>query len=158
MTGDHKRLHPRRDTNMAETIFRGKILKPVTSRENTLYPRRRIDARFAKSVINWPIKRKYASFFRIKRPSIETTRIRSRLVKYQEKPLGAGYFMTNVRRLRVPCCCLYELCLPVFCPHLLQVRPDFQDRSYFSGSHWLFFPNTLWTSLSGYSMENTFGI
>ena len=36
MTGDHKRLEPRRDTNMAETNFRGKISKPVTSRENTI--------------------------------------------------------------------------------------------------------------------------
>ena len=32
MTGDHKRLEPRRDTNMAETNFPAKILKPVTSR------------------------------------------------------------------------------------------------------------------------------
>ena len=81
------------------------------------------------------------------------------LLKYQEKSLRPGYFMTsNVRRLRVPCCCLYELYLLVFCYHLLQVRSDFQDRSYFSSSHWLFFSNTLWTSLHYYSMENTCGI
>ena len=36
MTGDYKRLEPRRDTNMAETNFRGKNSKTVTSRENTL--------------------------------------------------------------------------------------------------------------------------
>ena len=37
MTGDHNRLEPRRDTNMAETNFCGKNSKLVTSRENTLF-------------------------------------------------------------------------------------------------------------------------
>ena len=37
MTADHKRFKPRKDTNMAETNFREKNSKPVTSRENTLY-------------------------------------------------------------------------------------------------------------------------
>ena len=35
-TGDYKRLEPRGDTNTAESIFRRKNSKPVTSRENTL--------------------------------------------------------------------------------------------------------------------------
>ena len=48
MTGDHKRLEPRRDTNMAETNFPAKILKPVTSRENTLLQKQNFsnDCRF----------------------------------------------------------------------------------------------------------------